>query len=792
MKISFLSSQSPLTKRFTLCRDGSYTKESFLNAFHVSSHTETLSPQNTLDDFAKALRFHAKKGHCLLKGNVTRDLVKESRAGSTDKLQATQWLCLDIDGLPDMTIDTLMDLLGMGNTSYILQWSSSYNITSTDLRCHIFVLLDRPIAAPIIKQWLIEQNLQVEGLRNSIKLSKSGMGLTWPLDITACQNDKLLYIAPPQCVGFKDPFTIQQRIRVVHKTTDRFVFPDSTATSNQNKEQTDQLIAMLRQAAGLPKRKFTTKFVRGSEVVVKAEGQTMTGIKHDRGFVYFNINGGDSWGYYHPENDPHTIYNFKGEPNYATKEFLPEYWSSLTDAASRESKHGPVVKTWMAISDRRSGAYLKVTHSTGDGIDDLDVQVAKSEKQLRDFAAQYGIPLGDFIPEWNVVFDPQSDIRIDKDTKTLNLFSPTKYMLAPTNPNAKLPPIIKKVIYSMLNNEGPTIEHFLNWLAFIVQRRSMTMTAWVLQGKQGTGKGTLIHKILRPMFGSHQTTFRLMNELAAPYNPWMKNNFIVFVDEFEAKALYNESGVTAKMKSYITEPQVPVRDLYQGAVDMDNYTNWILSSNKPANIRVDRGDRRFNIGGFQHKQLVMTEKEIDSIESELQEFYDFLMLYNVDVAAVRTPLRTQERQNMIDTTETGAETVANAITEGDMQFFIDQLPTDDKWRNDPMRSAKIHNYRSTLLDILQRSAEGRHRMSRDELFTLFEYCVGNVPDSPNKFSSYLRHVRIFLKNSIRIDKRVVVGLEMQWKNPETFHKLINEHFLPEITTRKTMEKAMQA
>jgi hypothetical protein len=65
------------------------------------------------------------------------------------------------------------------------------------------------------------------------------------------------------------------------------------------------------------------------EVMAKPDVCTITDMKTERGFVYLNLNGGDSWAYYHPENNPDLIRNFKGEPAYLTKELLPDYWEQL-------------------------------------------------------------------------------------------------------------------------------------------------------------------------------------------------------------------------------------------------------------------------------------------------------------------------------------------------------------------------------------------------------------------------------------------------------------------------------
>jgi hypothetical protein len=70
---------------------------------------------------------------------------------------------------------------------------------------------------------------------------------------------------------------------------------------------------------------------------------TITGIKRDRGFVYLNLNGGDSWGYYHSEDNAEYIYNFKGEPVYKTSELLPEYWASINKVDADSCRTSPLL-----------------------------------------------------------------------------------------------------------------------------------------------------------------------------------------------------------------------------------------------------------------------------------------------------------------------------------------------------------------------------------------------------------------------------------------------------------------
>jgi hypothetical protein len=51
-----------------------------------------------------------------------------------------------------------------------------------------------------------------------------------------------------------------------------------------------------------------------------------------------------------------------------------------------------------------------------------------------------------------------------------------------------------------------------------------------------------------------------------------------------------------------------------------------------------------------------------------------------------------------------------------------------------------------MKDLLKRltdkTAKSRFRLSRDELFTIFDYCVGGMSSTPARFTQYLKHVGI--------------------------------------------------
>lgn len=764
MKLVFLKADVPLTKSFTL-KNKTIETSSYPSVLNFTSHEVQVS---NLTDFNAALRKHAALKHCLLKGEINRPLVDEPRAGSTDSSASTEWVCLDVDGVDVQTPEDFLQLIGITDVSYVVQYSASHGVKDQSLRCHIFMMLAKPMPAALLKQWLKDLNFNTPELNAALQLTKSNMALRWPLDITTCQNDKLLYIAPPIFNGnAKDPFKTGrngQRILMVKKRIDMLNITSPITSTAENRKREQEKINALRELAGMPERKYTYKMYGATEVLMKPDSSIITEMKQERGFVYFNLNGGDSWAYYHPEDNPDFIFNFKGEPAYLTKELLPDYWNSLVTQASRTSSAGV---TYLAFLDKRSGSYYRGTYDSG--TDELDIYIAKNETQIRHFARQVGLPLGDFIPEWEISFDPHNNVRVDVNNRSINTFVPTPFMVATPRPVTAIPPTINKVLHHALGSDPAVTEHFINWLATILQTRGQTRTAWLLHGTQGTGKGVLMNNIIRPIFGFNQTAARRMEEFNEPYNGYMQNAFIVFVDEVQTSALRNEKGVIAKLKNFITEIRIVVRQMYQSGYEVQNYSNWIFASNMPDPISIEAGDRRFNVGGYQAERLQITPAEIARIERELQSFHDYLAMYTIDEQLASTPLDTAARQEIIAISEEVMDTVAGNLLAGNMGFFIDALPTNDSYKSNMARLNAVEDYKKVLVDLINRPAtkQGHYNISRDELYTIFNYNVGNMPESPNKFTGRLKHHRIQVKK-VTIDGKTHNGIQVEWQDVQQF------------------------
>lgn len=766
MQLTFLEASVPLTKTFSQ-KAGVLTKTPYPFTFEFTSHAETAQ---TLPQFEALLTRHANLGHCLLKGTIQKPLVKESRAGSTETSAVTEFVVLDLDGLPETidiggaqaptTIDLFLAALGLSDVSYVIQWSASMGITNQRIRAHLFFILDKPMAAPLLKQWLIHLNHVTPLLRSAMTLTKTNNSISWPLDISACQNDKLIYIAPPVLKGMKDPMAGTPRIAYVKRKLATLSI-SGAFSSEKNRALTDSRISELRAQEGLPPRKFKSRMHGSTEIMMKPDSCTITDMKTERGFTYFNLNGGDSWAYYHPENNPEFIHNFKGEPSYLTKELLPDYWSDISTKPVRVASNG---LTYLAFCDRKTSSYWRGTYDQAN--DTLNLNIAKNETQLRHFAKQHGMPLGDFIPEWDLIFNPHDSVRVDFTTKVINTFTLSPYMKAVAKRVTTVPKTIHRVIFNAIGSDKDIYDHFINWLAFILQKRDRTGTAWVLHGTEGTGKGVMCNNILRPIFGRAHTTTRRMEELNEHYNHFMKGSLLVVVDEVQTSALTNERSVMAKMKTFITDEWIPIRQMYANAVECKNYCNWILNSNKPDPVSIPKEDRRHNVAKYQPNKLAITQKDLEAIEKELQSFHDYLLYYPLDETAARTPVKSADRDTLISISESSIDTVATAMLEGDMGFFIDQLPAQGASYSSSFESSKkLSDYQHVLKLLLQRTdpTTGKCSVAREELRVMFDYVSGNMPTTPNKFTSLLKHHRIHI-TKVWMTTKAVSGVKVTWKD----------------------------
>lgn len=775
MQIHFLGARCPLVKTISPTETDAYPLVK-----NFTSYTETVI---TAKDFYRHIVVHASQGHCLLKGNIKTPLLDEPRQGATNTDEATQFICLDFDKHEAPDIETLLGSMGLSDISYTLQYSASHAQPGTEgtISAHVFMLLATPMPAPAIKSWLMEINLSV--FRSNITLSSKKTVLHWPVDITASQNDKLLFIAPPTFVNIIDP--VAQRIRFVSKSLDTIPtdrIPEKYIGAL--KHDANSLLNALRKAEGLKTRTEKTVWVGAIEVVSKPDVCTVTGIKQTGEFVRLNINGDTTWAHWHPVENFELIHSFRSDTWYKTKELVPQYYASMVQAranlAATPTDAGDLI---LAFRDYSTAIYYNGLWNPAQQY--LEIHKAKNETQLDHWMKSHGRAIGTFIPIWNLEYQPQQNWIVDADEHKINTFKKSSYMDLIPDSHAEFPNILA-VIRHMLGvvtiEDNQIIEHFLNWLACIFQRKHKPETAWVAHGTQGTGKGYFVKKIVTPLLGTTNVQTTLIANLEDNFNAWMEGKLFIFVDEIDADDFREQGRVTARLKKYITDPTIPSRGMRTIARDIVNWSSFFFSSNMPQPVVIPINDRRYNVGNFQPKKLLRPNDA--AVTSELEAFAQFLLAHKAEIVQANSIIETQARTDIQRLGVTSIEETCQYILQGNLEALWFSRPDEALMSSSAIVTPHTQNakaYCMLLRDIASKCIKNKsltreYPLTRDELLVMLQYNVGNMPVTPNRFTALLRHNGI-TTDRLRKDGICAYGIKTNWKISEEFRAELEQYLL---------------
>ena len=165
---------------------------------------------------------------------------------------------------------------------------------------------------------------------------------------------------------------------------------------------------------------------------------------------------------------------------------------------------------------------------------DEHIYFVDSENKLRIIFNDADLELGKNYPVRKVIFDPTSDITIDKESKSINLFKPTDHMVLSKSSQQidliQICPNILRLIRNLIPKKKER-ERFLNWLAGIMQTREKQLTAWVFMGEPGAGKNVLLDHVLKPLFGQKQAIKVEDEQLRNPFNAWLQNALVIAFNE---------------------------------------------------------------------------------------------------------------------------------------------------------------------------------------------------------------------------------------------------------------------
>lgn len=769
MEIIFLEAAVPLTKTFALA-NGSYTTTPYPRVSKLTSHHEKAK---CLKDLHTLIIAHALKGHTLLSGLLDQPLINESRRGH--KIDAPRnWIVFDFDRVEAKDAsDAIRKYLPKEchEAPYIAQLSASMQRPDVkSFSAHIFMWLAKPVTSKHLQEWLEVLNFHQPELEKRFTLTPSGFALHWPLDVTSARPAQLIFIAPPRCIGFKPKYDINSLI-TYHNGRKELTMP--TFVPLERKVIHDKINA-LRVHAGLPEHDIKTIKHGDYELLPNAE----RGVIHDvraasDHFLKLNLNGGDSFGYWIDLRQPNIIGNFKGEPYLKTDQIDPDFYKALIKqvgkvVASPPLEDGVDLLAFFATnqeSQLKIGTYNQVERVLR--LDNTNVGAAVA------WLASAGVLTKGHFPHADIIFNPQSDVQYIPGHPVLNTFRATEYMHnKPEDTNVimtidSIPPTLRKLMSHMLGGDPKVLKHFVNWLANIYQNRCKSGTAWVLHGKEGTGKSLFADYVLAPLFGRNIVKSVQFTQAQQRFNGFLDEALFVVFEEATMSSVENSAEMMARLKHWVTDSPLMIepkgRDMYQA----NNYTNFLFFSNERNPVQISESNRRFNVAVRQEEKLKLTPNELIKIHSgdELELLSDILHRWSVDQAEVRTLVETEDAALIHQQTATVNTLIAEAIQKGDIDFFIERCPSDIEAAVDFYNQiSPVAAYRE-LLERAMRTP--KMVLQHEDLFTLFRTLIPDGKYFKNSRTWRVRHFQslgLNEKPSHCPDARKTVrGVKVEWK-----------------------------
>lgn len=817
MKLTFLEASNGLrlSKHFTF-------ENKFRPYPHVKNFTSHEIHAPCIDSMHQEIVARAAQGQCLLKGNLRKQLADESRAGATDRAGLTQFVALDFDGIALYPLDAhsfqnidtvklqamaeqLIALLPneLQHISYIAQASSSIGLKNNSVSMHIFMVLTVPMPPKTLKLWLQQVNYTQQVFADQIDLSANGQSLKYGLDTSVADNSKILFIAPPSFDNPNaDPFTTPaDRIVLVKKRHDSFDLGQMAHLSAQVMHDKSQKIKNdLRQKAGLSKKEEKIKIMqidnRSEEVLLNPDKMSISIADISTApYIRCNINGGDSNAYWFNLNNPVYMNNFKGEPVFLIEKADADFYQSIFDVFEEEMKKEGRPEYPVVFRDFNTDVYWN-------GIFDPNIQEftelkPTSPSSIEGFMRTHGRPTPDFVPDANMAFDPTNEgpsVDLSALPYRINTFRRTMYMLNAIAPEEPLSlgyackiqercPTIYTLLKHILGDGDQELERFVNWLAYIYQTKQKAKTAWVLSGVPGTGKGVFAYSVLRPLFSEDQAPVKTLENLEEQFNSYLQTALLCVVDEFHMASSAAMQKVANKLKNQITEPSVTIRKMRSNQVEVPNFTSFIFLTNHVDAVRIEPGDRRYNIAPRQERKLIEAHPELVAtmdkrIPRELLHFAGALSTFKYDETLVRMPVDNNAKVMMKTASLSVFEEYCDAIRDGNIEYFSEVLDINV---TDVMNSGAIDAaQRSIKLWIAQAHQNTPSIIPVDHFRNVFNV-YADAKLSLHEFRKRLQrnNINIVRKRPAGSDsnKHPMRGVEINWQTDDLkIQNLINTYF----------------
>ena len=239
-----------------------------------------------------------------------------------------------------------------------------------------------------------------------------------------------------------------------------------------------------------------------------------------------------------------------------------------------------------------------------------------------------------------IVFDPSQT-----SINTYNYFSGFKYsdgeQAIINNPFLNL---LKRI-----SNDKKTYDYFVDWIAHIIQKpfKKTNIAVILYSNVKGVGKNCIVDGICKLLKG-YSGHVETIDDITKNFNSHLVNKLFIYGDEIKASS----KCISDKLKQVITRPTQNFEKKGKDAFEIEDFSNWLFTTNNKDAFKVEQGDRRlFFVECISEK--LSKEKSTEYYkyiedENEMNKLFNFFknhqITYNIGIEAPPTSRMKDELQ----------------------------------------------------------------------------------------------------------------------------------------------------
>lgn len=244
-----------------------------------------------------------------------------------------------------------------------------------------------------------------------------------------------------------------------------------------------------------------------------------------------------------------------------------------------------------------------------------------------------------------------------------------------------LPHVVPMIWHILKNVIGADadIERYLNWLGYIIQYREQSTLAWIIISKPGSGKGLLVERILRPIFGHHAVLIEEGSGIGAQFNFEDASCLIkVYNEVFTQHDFHLNLKRREWLKNRIGTNEILLEQKFMDKTMFKNFVNYMLLSNQNKAFLIEADDRRLNVVNtlktsckiVDTKWYPGTKKQFeDQIAAEVPLFAEYIQNIEVNEYLANNTTDTPARLDLIEHSQEDVDFIIGKLNHGEADYF---------------------------------------------------------------------------------------------------------------------------